>query len=125
MLSRLLSSYDKSRLSSVQLFVVEMPQLICYSLKDLFRSDNSSESTVRGTSFKIRKFLISDQRSFVPVLFVEQILVEIISWHFNHTAIKGWTCNFIYLKVHDKDCNNFIPFKKSDWERNDRPYPKK
>ena len=49
----------------------------CYGLNDLFRSDNSSESTVRGTSFNKRKFRISDQRSPFLVLAGEHILFEI------------------------------------------------
>ena len=53
----------------------------CYSLNDLFRSDNSSESTVRGTSFNRRKFLISDKRSPFLVLAGEQMLFEISLWH--------------------------------------------
>ena len=62
----------------------------CYSLNDLFRSDNSSESTVRGTSFNRRKFLISDKRSPLLVLAGEQMLFEISLWHLvNFSLLKG------------------------------------
>ena len=66
----------------------------CYGLNDLFRSDNSSESTVRGTSFNKRKFRISDQRSPFLVLAGEHILFEIRLWHWvNSMLLNG--CHYL------------------------------
>ena len=64
-----------------------------YGLNDLFRSDNSSESTVRGTSFNKRKFCISDQRSPFLVLAEEHILFEIRLWHWVNSALLNDSLN--------------------------------